>query len=136
MYIMVSLNGNLSSIQLLIAPELFSPGATYTEKCDIYSLSIILWELMKRILEGKYFQPYKDEYTKLKLDYQIFYQVSANNLRPTIPNTCPEALKSLIQQCWDREPENRPSASELFDQITTLTLDFQQNTDSWNYLCK
>lgn len=34
-----------------IAPELYY-GKTYTDKCDIYSIGIILWEIAVRIFKG------------------------------------------------------------------------------------
>ena len=36
-----------------LAPELFSGSTTYTEKCDIFSCGIILWEIFSTVIRGK-----------------------------------------------------------------------------------
>ncbi|KAF5759194.1 putative protein kinase TKL-Pl-4 family [Helianthus annuus] len=35
------------------------------------------------------------------------------NLRPTIPNNCPPAMRALIEQCWSSHPEKRPDFGQL-----------------------
>jgi serine/threonine protein kinase len=41
------------------APEVYF-GEQYTPKADIYSLGIILWELVTRLLTGTYERPYSE----------------------------------------------------------------------------
>jgi hypothetical protein len=36
-------------------------GLPHTAKSDIYSFAIVLWELVYRLLTGKYNPPYKGE---------------------------------------------------------------------------
>jgi hypothetical protein len=56
-----------------MAPEVII-GEKYTEKADVYSFGIILWEIMTRM------EPYPD-----KEAMQIVLQVVKDGLRPTIP---------------------------------------------------
>jgi len=65
------------------------------------------------------------------MDYQIFFHVAKKNYRPTIPNSCPSLLSSLISSCWDENPEVRPSATEMLTQLEQIETDFQQNIEKW-----
>jgi hypothetical protein len=46
--------------------------------------------------------------------------------RPEVPmmNYSPqeEAYLKIMKQCWDREPDNRPPFTEIFDDLTFMTL--------------
>src|SRR4051794_40542014 len=104
-------------------PELYC-GLPYTDKCDVFSTAIILWELCVRVIKGKYELPYPH----LKKDYQvmdhmikrssviltsylqILYSVAKNATRPPIPTSCPHPLESLVKRCWDPKPEHRPTS--------------------------
>lgn len=101
------------------APELFNKGTTYTDKCDIYSIGIIFWEMFSRLVRGSYQAPF-GEFNHLKLDYQIFYQASQNNLRPTIPSNVPAPITNLIKLCWDPLASNRPTANVLINELRNL----------------
>jgi len=49
------------------APELFG-GKKYSASSDVYSIAIIFWEMVVRIITGKYLRPYGDEaYTGIQL---------------------------------------------------------------------
>jgi len=108
------------------APELYN-GMTCTAKCDIYSLGIILWEIVERVSHGKYSAPFA-EFSYLKLDYQIFYHASKRNLRPTIPASCPSPLAQLISRIWDNDPEKRPKAEEIAHELEAIWKAMREQT--------
>eukprot|EP01119_Soliformovum_irregulare_P012881 TRINITY_DN3370_c0_g1_i1.p1 TRINITY_DN3370_c0_g1~~TRINITY_DN3370_c0_g1_i1.p1 ORF type:complete len:2124 (-),score=675.67 TRINITY_DN3370_c0_g1_i1:56-5518(-) len=89
------------------APEVMA-GLTYTESADIFSLGIILWELVARA------RPY-DEYPVSKSHFVATFEdaIVKQGLRPTIPKDCPPMLSELIQKCWRADPDERPTASEV-----------------------
>jgi serine/threonine protein kinase len=93
-----------------LAPELFY-GKIYNAKSDIYSLGILNWEIVYRIIRRRYAAPYS-EFPKLKHDFQIFFHAAENNGRPTIPPSCHPGLTELIQQCLHADPDRRPSSTE------------------------
>jgi serine/threonine protein kinase len=35
------------------SPEQFF-GGSYTEKCDVFSLSVVIWEIINKVVKGKY----------------------------------------------------------------------------------
>jgi hypothetical protein len=82
-------------------------------------LGIILWEMVCRCIKGVYERPFS-EYTFISFDFQIILQSARNNLRPTIPQTCPAPLTDVIRACWDGEPTRRPTCEQLISQFGEL----------------
>ncbi|CAG7902957.1 unnamed protein product [Brassica rapa] len=81
-----------------MAPELIR-NEPFSEKCDIFSLGVIMWELctLTRPWEGV---PPK----------RVVYAVAYEGARLEIPEG---ALGKLIADCWTSEPEQRPSCSDI-----------------------
>ena len=44
---------------------------------------------------------------------------------PTLPNAkeWPEALRGLMERCWQHEPSSRPSFSEILDTVERIAED-------------
>lgn len=98
------MTGGIGTVQWM-APEVIE-SSLYTEKADVYSYGVLLWEMLTHDI------PYKNI-----RDVQIAYGVVSQNLRPFIPHDCPPKLRKLMRLCWD-VPENRPSfqvIAEAFD---------------------
>jgi len=53
----------------------------------------------------------------------LIHPKSTEIQRPTIPDNCEPSLKSLIERCWDRNPEIRPSFSEIVDIVKGILVD-------------
>src|SRR6185295_9170099 len=84
-----------------LAPEVLSKKP-YTEKSDIYSFGMIMWEHTT----GK--KPFHDRAHNHLLISDIL-----NGERPQITNDTPEFYAELMKRCWDHDPENRPTAEEI-----------------------
>lgn len=93
-----------------MAPELLS-GKTkmVTEKIDVYSFGIVMWEL----LTGE--EPYKDMHCA-----SIIGGIVNNTLRPQIPTWCDPEWKSLMESCWAPDPAERPSFSEISQRLRSM----------------
>ena len=78
------------------APELLMNGRC-TEKVDIYSFGICLWELATGKMPERGFI-----------------------LLPEPSETCPAELISLINDCLRFDPEERPNAKEVYDRISKI----------------
>lgn len=92
-----------------MAPEIIM-GKKYTEKADVYAFGIILWEILTRL------EPYED-----KEPMQIVVEVVNNDLRPTIPEQFKDAsLVSLMKDCWDPDPNKRPTFNIICDRLSDL----------------
>jgi mitogen-activated protein kinase kinase kinase 9 len=73
-----------------MAPEIIR-SQQYTEKADVYSFGIILWELAARE------PPFKN-----MSGPQVALEVANNNLRPNIPKATPDKFAKLMKRCWVR----------------------------------
>ncbi|XP_071963300.1 tyrosine-protein kinase receptor-like isoform X2 [Antedon mediterranea] len=86
-------------------PEAFLDGI-FTAKTDIWSFGVLLWEIM-----SLGYMPYPG-----MSNQEVIHFVSTGN-RMNPPNKCPPQIYSLIDQCWSKNPEDRPSACLLLERI-------------------
>jgi len=108
-----------------LPPEIFF-GQRFTEKADIFSMGVILWEIVYRVIFGKYMLPYAE--FDIKVDYLIAIQVAEKHVRPTIPPSCPSSLSQLIKQTMDVNPLNRPTSTQLLEQLTAMADDCKKKS--------
>ncbi|XP_046991443.1 mitogen-activated protein kinase kinase kinase 7-like [Schistocerca americana] len=92
-----------------MAPEVFE-GSSYTEKCDVFSWGIILWEVLSRR------KPFDDIGGSA---YRIMWAVHTGE-RPPLIEGCPRPIESLMTRCWDKNPANRPSMDEVVHIMNAL----------------
>ncbi|GBB98038.1 hypothetical protein RclHR1_03120023 [Rhizophagus clarus] len=86
-----------------IAPEVLR-GNAYTQASDIYSLGMLMYELISGI------PPFSNRAHDQKLMFDV-----CNGLRPEIKkNNVPDNFINILKKCWDPNPFNRPSAYDLF----------------------
>ena len=83
-----------------LAPEIMK-DEPYSEKADIYSFGVILWELCTR----------KQFFSEISFMSALEQKVIEGE-RPGIPSTCLAEYKTLIENCWSGDPYQRPSFSE------------------------
>ena len=86
-----------------LAPEVLSKKP-YTKETDIYSFGMIMWEFTT----GK--KPFHDRSHNHYLITDIL-----KGERPQITDDTPEFYAELMRKCWDHNPENRPTADEIYD---------------------
>lgn len=96
-----------------MAPEVFE-GSTYTEKCDVFSWGIILWEVLSRQ------KPFSDIGWSA---YRIMWAVHIGE-RPPLMDGCPKPIENLYTRCWDKDPSVRPSMDEVVTIMTKLFMFF------------
>jgi len=114
------------------APEMYY-SKNYTAKSDVYSMGVVMWELVMRLVKGKHCKPY-GEYSDIKYDYQIIFQVAHNQRRPTIPPECPKKMSELIERCWSQDPTLRPTAGELVVNLKTLRTTYKKKKQNGIHL--
>jgi hypothetical protein len=90
-----------------MAPELFEKKSLdeikYPFKADVYSYAITCSEILNM---GKL--PFADIEKQSELGEAV-----RKGIRPTLPDSLPLSVMSLIKQCWDRDPCMRPSFSRI-----------------------
>ena len=122
--------GKLRGTYAYSAPEVYK-GDRYSTKSDVFSLGIILWECIARILTGDYQRPYK-EYN-FKIDFQIIINTAKHGHRPKIGmDVIPDSLKNLVVQCWSAKPEDRPEAREVLTSLVSIQHEYENNKVEWD----
>ncbi|CAN6582074.1 unnamed protein product [Malus baccata var. baccata] len=99
-------NTFLSSKSTAGTPEWMSPevlrNENSDEKCDVFSFGVILWELATLKLPWSGMNP-----------MQVVGAVGFQNRRLEIPKELDPLVARIIWECWQTEPNLRPSFSEL-----------------------
>ena len=87
---------------------------SYDGKADVYSFSIVLWELYTR----------RVPYRSLNLSpSQLVVKVVRDGLRPDIPKDCPKKLQKLLQSCWHRDAAQRPTFAAILKTLEGFLAD-------------
>ncbi len=99
------------------APEVIARD-TITEKADIFSVGIIMWEL----LTGRF--PYNDLMAEYGFASTLSDAIVNWKVRPTVTDedvkSAPPGYVALMQQCWLDESAKRPSCSTLLHSIAEI----------------
>lgn len=91
------------------APEIFL-GDRYTEKADVYSYSVILWELVFRK------KPWHGM-NSMKVCHAVENGERLSIVNP--PANTPEFIMKLMAACWRQEHDKRPSFTEVLKFLET-----------------
>ncbi|BFG40713.1 hypothetical protein CerSpe_269880 [Prunus speciosa] len=102
-----------------MAPEVIN-HQPYDQKADVFSFAIVLWELVTAKV------PY-DTMTPLQAALGV-----RQGLRPDLPSTGHPKLLELMQRCWDADPSNRPSFSDIIAQLEYLLQEVQEISEATN----
>ncbi|KYO27928.1 mitogen-activated protein kinase kinase kinase 7 isoform B [Alligator mississippiensis] len=108
-----------------MAPEVFE-GSNYSEKCDVFSWGIILWEVITRR------KPF-DEIGGPA--FRIMWAVH-NGTRPPLIKNLPKPIESLMTRCWSKDPSQRPSMEEIVKIMTHLMRYFPGTDEPLQYPCQ
>ncbi|GAB0097019.1 Mitogen-activated protein kinase kinase kinase [Sergentomyia squamirostris] len=100
-----------------MAPEVIK-SEPCSEKVDIWSYGIVLWELLTCEI------PYKDVDSSA-----IIWGVGSNQLKLPIPETCPDGFKLLLKQCWELKPRNRPSFKIISNHLDIAGNELMRQSD-------
>ena len=92
-----------------MAPEI-QRNEVYTEKADVYSFSLVLYELVTLQV------PFQN-ISHLDLHSHVVLKKE----RPSIPSDCPTDVAQLIESCWHDIPSKRPSFAAILDTLYNIT---------------
>ncbi|XP_033635469.1 mitogen-activated protein kinase kinase kinase 7-like isoform X2 [Asterias rubens] len=105
-----------------MAPEVFE-GSNYSEKCDVFSWGIILWEVISRR------KPF-DEIGGPA--FRIMWAVHEGT-RPPMIRSIPKPLEKLMTRCWAKEPPQRPAMAEVVGVMSNLMKYFDGHEQPLRY---
>lgn len=97
-----------------MAPEVIR-GESYSEKCDVFSFSMILYQMATKILP------------LAELTSTVIMEKYKNELyRPSFPKNpeIPKPLQNLIMSCWNENANERPSFQQIFDKFANGEVSF------------
>ncbi|KAG2543329.1 hypothetical protein PVAP13_9NG739700 [Panicum virgatum] len=116
----------LSSKSTAGTPEWMAPevlrNEQSNEKCDVYSFGVILWELATLRMPWSGMNP-----------MQVVGAVGFQDRRLDIPKEVDPLVARIIYECWQKDPNLRPSFSQLTSALKTvqrLVTPSQQETQS------
>ncbi|MED6200866.1 hypothetical protein PIB30_089448 [Stylosanthes scabra] len=100
-----------------MAPEVIN-HQPYDQKADVFSFSIVLWELVTAKV------PY-DTLTPLQAALGV-----RQGLRPELPKHGHPKLLYLMQRCWEAEPSNRPSFEEISVELENILQEVENDSQA------
>ncbi|XP_068658636.1 serine/threonine-protein kinase STY46-like isoform X2 [Aristolochia californica] len=102
-----------------MAPEVIN-HQPYDQKADVFSFAIVLWELVTAKI------PYEN-LTPLQAALGV-----RQGLRPDLPKNAHPKLVEVMQRCWEEDPSQRPSFTELTAELEELLHEIEGNTEPDN----
>ena len=104
-----------------MAPELLRMDPRFTNKVDVYSFGITL----AGTINGK--QPYEDQ--SFSSEFEFARRV-LDGMRPKVnsADSMPSDLITLMKECWDADPEKRPSFEVIVDRLQVILKSLRRPT--------
>jgi Protein tyrosine and serine/threonine kinase len=87
-------------------------GETYGAKADIFSVSMVIYQLFTQRNISSQFEVEADAY-----DFGLRACCGA---RPSLSAKIPAAVCDILKAAWSQDPARRPEASELLAQLQAL----------------
>jgi serine/threonine protein kinase len=93
--------------------RILNPNFPYTKSSDIYSLGVLMWEISSGC------PPFKNNsFSRCDKDALVYAIINGVREKP-IPNT-PKEYEELYKNCWDQEPNQRPTTSKILCKFTKM----------------
>ena len=81
----------------------------YSNKCDVYSFAMTVYYILNGGLGD----------LNKKSTFEFMRSISIGK-RPKINSNVPIAYKELIEECWQNDPERRPTFGEIVNNIKNI----------------
>eukprot|EP01107_Rhizomastix_libera_P017087 TRINITY_DN764_c0_g1_i2.p1 TRINITY_DN764_c0_g1~~TRINITY_DN764_c0_g1_i2.p1 ORF type:complete len:766 (-),score=274.62 TRINITY_DN764_c0_g1_i2:102-2399(-) len=91
------------------APEVLR-HLRYTEKADIYSFGVVMWECTTR----------EDPFAGMP-PFKVIFSVGHEGMRLKLPDYCPFQYQLLAKHCWNDQPAMRPGFQDIVDKLEELS---------------
>ena len=95
---------------IYMAPEVFE-GNRYNGKADVYSFGILMYEVVTDLMPYPLLQKGK------MTSFQFSNKVVNENYRPEFSVPVKKSIQKLIEKCWSKNPNERPTFEEIFKKL-------------------
>jgi serine/threonine protein kinase len=96
-----------------MAPEVLR-GQAHSKASDVYAVGMIMWELSSG----------EPPFNNRSHNHHLIWDI-CNGVRPPILESTPQCWVELMKQCWDDDPDKRPTAREVWVALTDWECDEQ-----------
>ncbi|XP_074306799.1 protein kinase and PP2C-like domain-containing protein [Silene latifolia] len=116
---------NMVGTLIYMAPEVLRKEI-HTEKSDVYSFAITVNELLTGVVPYTDLRTEAEAHTVLEMNYteqKLVAAVVSEGLRPVLASLesgAPSSLLLLITRCWDADPNNRPSFTDVVAELRSI----------------
>eukprot|EP00640_Fibrocapsa_japonica_P002176 CAMPEP_0113943622 /NCGR_PEP_ID=MMETSP1339-20121228/26932_1 /TAXON_ID=94617 /ORGANISM="Fibrocapsa japonica" /LENGTH=342 /DNA_ID=CAMNT_0000948553 /DNA_START=75 /DNA_END=1106 /DNA_ORIENTATION=+ /assembly_acc=CAM_ASM_000762 len=97
----IKMTGDVGTLRYM-APEV-ALSKKYNEKAEVYSFGMILWQILS----------HRKPFDHIVRADEYFEYVFKGGLIPHIDEGWPSDLQNLLQACWNKDPQDRPSFAEV-----------------------
>ena len=113
----------ISGTPAYLSPEVFSEGK-YSKASDVYSFSLVVFELMTSELP---FDTFSDKFSFIE-------ELMSKKIRPKINDSVPSCYRNLIEKCWSEKVEERPTFDEIIETLEKDPNFITETVDKSEYL--
>jgi len=100
-------------------PEVIRHEA-YSQTADVFSYGVVLWQLLTRE------NPFAD-----KSQVEAAAAVALEDRRPPSPAGIPTSVLDLINNCWTKEPDERPAFPSIIEQLGSIETSLSPDEKEW-----
>ncbi|KAK6307074.1 hypothetical protein J4Q44_G00222220 [Coregonus suidteri] len=121
--IQTHMTNNKGSAAWMAHQKCLKASSNYSEKCDVFSWGIILWEVITR----------RKPFDEIGGSAFCIMWAVHRGTRPPLIKDLPEPIENLMTHCWDKDPAQRPSMEEVKHTMASLMKYFPESDEPLQY---
>ena len=99
-----------------MAKELLT-GGRYNNKIDVWSTGCVLFEMAN--LKAMWYNAPEHHVRREAVMFKVYTNIEARN-HEKFDEDCPQEIKEMVLKATSNDPNDRPTAQELYDQAKAL----------------
>ena len=107
-----------------MAPEV-ALGRRYNQSCDVYSMAIVLWEMLACAAPFAHKQLFEKQPTG-RGELTVLLGPKQQKQRPRLHRSWPRDVQNLLAKAWHAQARQRPTANQLQTILGNVVEDLRQ----------